>query len=90
VITYTGDVWKVVAYVRLQDGLEVVTVDADMGIAVIRRRLNSHRLPIDIEYKLLDSPLEALSYSDFSEKRNDILRLVSLKEFRSWLDTESL
>ena len=87
---YNGDVWKVVAFLRNADDVEVVTVDVDHGVAVLRRRPNLHPLPALLQLKLLApapgvSMLDALSYQDLDNYRAEVLRLVTVAEFRQWM-----
>jgi hypothetical protein len=112
-IAYLGTVWKVIPYLRIQDGLEIVTVDIDLGVSVIRRKPNHHRLPMSIEHKILlpsqcyigqndeinyktcqenmgkgAQGIYAFAYQDLIEYRELLLRLISLAEFKEWLDEE--
>ena len=87
-LVYNGDVWKVIPLIRMQDGLEVITIDIDHGVTVIRRKPNMHRLPPDLERRvLLSSSLETFTFEEFDmTHRNTLLRLVTVEEFRDWLD----
>lgn len=89
-IADNGDVWKVVAYLRTRDDVEVVTIDIDHGVTIVRKRPNLHRLPAELERRALSAgnPIEAFTYVDLEAHRNMILRLVSLTEFRAWLDED--
>lgn len=85
--TYNGDVWKVVVLLRLLPDVEVIIIDIDHGIGVLRRRPNQHRLPEEFEQKLAlaENKLEVFSYMDLELHRNILLRLMSVVEFRAWL-----
>lgn len=136
---WNGDVWKVLAPLRLMDDLEVVVVDIDHGVGAVRRRRNRHRLDSTwgdkIQYEVLQVPvqsvhnsisshssgisgetevrvppiassggattqftvrdyrnfkcnLEGIDWNDLSKSRAELLRLMSLTEFRTWLDNE--
>jgi len=69
-----------------------VTIDFDMGVAVLRRRPNQHRLPMELETRLLlpnnGSAIDAFTFQEFDVLRDELIRLVSLREFREWLDEE--
>jgi hypothetical protein len=87
------DVWKTIPIIRLQDGLEIVTIDINHGVSVIRRRKNENRLPVELEKKILlpenGNALEAITFEDFDKYyRDTILRLVCLQEFKIWIDQE--
>jgi hypothetical protein len=88
--SYNGDVWKVVGYLRTFEDIEIVTVDVDHGVAVVRRRPNLHPLPTPLLEQLLRSedPLEAFTYAELIQHRESLLRLVSVAEFRAWLNEE--
>jgi hypothetical protein len=87
---YNGDVWKVVGYLCSLEDVEVVTVDVDHGVAVVRRRPNLHPLPAELRDKQRrsENPLEAFTYADLERYRESLLRLVSVAEFRAWLGEE--
>jgi hypothetical protein len=56
---WNGDVWKVVSVLRQIDDIEVVVLDIDHGVGIVRRRRNRHRLdPIwreKIQYSTINS-----------------------------------
>jgi len=84
-------VWKAVTALRLQDGIEIITVDVDQGVAVLKRRHNCNRLPIKWEMKIIEEGvINALTYEDLVAHRDVFLRLVSLSEMRKWLDSDEV
>ena len=88
---YNGDVWKVVPFLRGLEDVEFVTIDIDHGVGVLRVRENRHPLPELLQQQLdmaANYPLEAFTYNDLDNHREDLLRLVSISEFRAWLDEE--
>lgn len=89
-IADNGDVWKVLVYLRTRQDVEVVTIDLDHGVAVVRKRPNLHPLAAELERRALQpaNPIEAFTYVDLDLHRNEMLRLVSLTEFRSWLNED--
>jgi hypothetical protein len=87
---YNGDTWKVIPFIRLLQDVEVVTLDLDHGVAVLRRRPNMNRMPAELEERMNNgsNPIEVFTYSDLVQYRADMLRLVTVAQFRAWLDSE--
>lgn len=85
---YNGDVWKVAVLLRLLPDYEIVIIDIDHGVGVVRKRPNRHLLPPEIEQRLLsaENALEAFTYQDLDTHRNIFLRLMSIVEYREWLE----
>jgi hypothetical protein len=91
--SYNGDVWKVLSYLRGKPDLEVVTIDIDHGVAVLRRRANLHPLPMELRQQVAryaHDPLEAFTFAEMLANKMAILRLVSVAEFRAWLSEDSM
>ena len=87
-ITWNGDTWKAAAMTRLQDGLEIIIVDIDQGVGLIRRRRNNNRMEMSLENILLEDGINALTWNLLKFKRESLLRLVTLDQMRQWLDDE--
>ena len=83
---WNGDSWRAAVAMRLMDHLEIVVADFDHGVGIARRRPNLHRLPMDLEVRLIDNPVDALTYEDLDTNRDKLLRLMSFSEVRAWLD----
>eukprot|EP01038_Epipyxis_sp_PR26KG_P011930 gene11930-15965_t len=83
---WNGDVWKSIVAYRLQSDLDIVTIDIDTGIAVIRRQLNTQPLSKNWKDFLGFSPLSMLQYSHLKANREEFLRLKSIAEFVEWLN----
>ena len=65
---------------------EVVTIDADNGIAVVRKRQNRHLLSSDWQQVLsIKDPMSILTMKQLQENREHLLRLMSWDEFRTWI-----
>jgi hypothetical protein len=47
--TWNGDCWRAAVALRVINELEIVVVDIDHGVGVIRKRPNTHRLPSEWE-----------------------------------------
>ena len=62
-----------------------MTVDVDCGVTVVKRRRNTHKLPMAWEMILSPSPMTAINYTDLSENRDMFLRLVTMAELDVWL-----
>jgi len=73
---------------RLQDGLEIIIVDIDQGVGLIRRRRNNNRMEMSLENILLEDGINALTWNLLKIKRESLLRLVTLDQMRQWLDDE--
>lgn len=70
---WTGDVWK--AFVKLRQtahDLQMFTVDVDMGLGIITRGKQ--------EVVFIDED-EEVSYENFSKKKFDWLKIISLEDF---------
>ena len=65
---------------------EVVTIDADNGIAVIRKRFNRNVLSNDWQQFLtINDPISMLTMKHLQENRENFLKLVSWNEFKAWI-----
>lgn len=85
---YNGDVWKVALLLRLVPDIEVIIIDIDHGVGVVRKRPNLYPLPTEFEQVLFntENPLEAFTYADLEASREVFLRLIPVAGFRKWLD----
>lgn len=86
--SWSGDTWKAAVALRLRRDLEIVVVDIDYGVGVIRRRVNRHPLPEEwIEY--LDvNPISMLTYDVYEKNRHTLQRMMTMADFRKWLSEE--
>ena len=65
---------------------EVVTIDADNGITVVRKRNNRYPLSSEWQQFLTDNdPLSKLTMQHLLQNRETLLKLVSWDEFRIWI-----
>ena len=87
---WLGDTWKVAVALRAQDYLDIVIGDFDLGVGVLRRRLNENRIPIDMEDKILHNALEGFTYEEFDRHRDTLLRLRSFTELKQWISNKPL
>ena len=55
-MVWLGQVWRVVPFLRSQEGLDMVTIDAKHGMTVLRRGFLGPRLSPEQEIKVLLSP----------------------------------
>jgi predicted O-methyltransferase YrrM len=85
---WNGNVWKAVVALRLLDYIEVVVVDIDHGVGVIRKRPNHHPLSAEWIDKLGYIPIDVLTNEHLNEARRELLRLVSWNGLQRWLDEE--
>lgn len=76
---WTGDSWK--AWVRLEmKGVEKFVIDTDFGVGIIRPKEG-----IKINY---DQSMQELSYQDLEKSRKNLLNLISVQEFKDWLNVQ--
>lgn len=85
-VNWNGDVWKAAIAYRLKSDIEIVIVDVDTGVGVIRRRPNEHPLSDYWREFLGVNPLSMLKFSDFAKHKSDLFRLISIGELENWLD----
>ena len=87
-IIWNGDTWKTAVAMRLVQDLEIVIVDIDQGVGVIRRRPNRHPLAQDLIEFLGVSPISMLDNDIFRSRKDQIFRLLTIDQFVEWLDEE--
>jgi hypothetical protein len=87
-IPWCGDTWKAVVALRMMKEIEIIVIDIDFGVGVIRRRPNLHPLEEKWQKYLSVNPISMLDYNHFIHHKEELLRLVSLQEFESWLNSE--
>ena len=71
--------------VRLMAEVEVVVLNFDHGVGVLRRRKNKHPLPPEWVAWLSVSPISMLKYADLVDHRDALLRLIGFRELEAWL-----
>ena len=74
---WNGTVWKAIQKIRTDYDLDLVTVDSDWGVAVIKNKTNFSVLSKNV------NPF--YEYNTFDKHRKQILNLISVDEFRQWL-----
>jgi len=78
---WNGTVYRAVAQLRCDPSIDVVTLDADWGLAVVRQRPNT-----DLLTSLPSTPL---TFADYLSERDEIMRVVcSLDVLNDWLDKD--
>ena len=76
----------------LTSDIEIVVVDVDYGVAVVRPTLSdnsksaNHSISLRWDMYLGVSPMSRLLTSDLRESKRDLLPLISLSYFFHWLD----
>jgi hypothetical protein len=102
-VSWNGDCWRAAVALRVINELEIVVVDIDHGVGVIRKRPNTHRLPSEWETRLLLAGgwdimhedgdmmpfIEEISYQELDANREVLLRLMSMNGLRRWLHEDS-
>ena len=86
-----GDTWKAVVAARLMSDIEVIIVDIDQGVGVIRRRDNKH--PLNSHWQQLGGGdpwklINLLSNRHFREDKSSLIRLMPIDEMLRWIDEE--
>jgi hypothetical protein len=76
--TWNGDVWKAFTEFRKRPDLDMVTGDFDHGCGIIQVKPNTAPLA-------LSKPMEALTWNDLVQNRQQWLRLMSYEEILNWL-----
>lgn len=74
---WNGTVWKSIQKIRTNFDLDVITVDSDWGVTVVRNKRNFIYLSEDI------NPF--YEYNTFSKFRKEILNLKNIEEFKLWV-----
>lgn len=72
-ITWNGDVWKGVAEL-IKQGINMNVIDTDYGVGIIKKVDNENTLN-------LVPVVSKLTWDDFTSKRNELLHVISEKEF---------
>lgn len=85
---WAGDTWKAAVAMRMAVDVEILVVDIDFGVGVLRRRTNRHPLSVAWQRRLSVNPVSMLRFTDYLAHRQDLLRLTSLSDFVLWLDEE--
>lgn len=74
---WNGTVWKTIQRIRTDYELDLITVDSDWGVTVIKNKPS---------YSLLSKNINPFyDYNTFSKYRKQILNLISVDEFKTWL-----
>ena len=74
---WNGTVWKAIQKIRTDYDLDLVTVDTDWGVAVIKNKPN---------FSILSKNTNPFyEYNTFDKHRKQILNLISVDEFKQWL-----
>ncbi len=83
---WTGDVWKVIAYLRsCRSDLHVFVLGDDCGCGIITRLLSAENM---LSYSV--SEIKSLSYQDLNGNRNEILNLKDERYFQRFINTISV
>lgn len=87
---WTGDVWKAIVLLRLDEKLDIVVGDFDMGIALVKKRNNQFQYNQEFidSLLLLPNPSEIiteLKYNLLQNNRAVLLQLRTIKEIKEWL-----
>ena len=85
---WLGDTWKAVVSMRLHPHVEVVVLDVDYGVAVMRRRENKHPLPNEWVQFLGINPIAMLDYNHLRSSGPVLHRHMTFDMLREWLREE--
>jgi hypothetical protein len=71
---WNGDVWKLIAKLRCTESeLEVMVVDADWGVGIVRKGKQDLYTKASLE--------ECLTWDYFDVNRNELINLITVEEF---------
>jgi hypothetical protein len=93
--TWNGDCWRAAVALRVFNEIEIVVADFDHGVGVLRRRPNNAPLSEEWANRLLNAGgfsdgtmafIDAISYEEFDEHKEELMRLVTFYELRRWLE----
>ena len=73
---------------RLKQDVEIVIVDVDFGVGVIRRRANRNPLPTEWVDFLGVNPVSMLDFEQIRDHRNKLFRMISFDDMDMWLREE--
>jgi SAM-dependent methyltransferase len=85
---WNGDTWKAAVALRLHMDVDMVVVDVDHGVGVLRRGENRHPLSSQWQELLGASPLSMLQWEHLKNHRDELLTLVTVDEFVDWLEEQ--
>jgi hypothetical protein len=68
--------------------VDMVVVDVDHGVGVLRRGENRHPLSSQWQELLGASPLSMLQWEHLKNHRDELLTLVTVDEFVDWLEEQ--
>ena len=91
-IWWNGNTWKAAVGLRQLADIEIVIVDIDHGVGVIRKRQNKHSLPTEWESMLgltAEDVIQSLQNDHLRNNRTDLLRLVTVDGMLDWLNEEN-
>jgi hypothetical protein len=86
---WNGNTWKAVVALRLLGYIDLVVVDVDHGVGVLRRRPNRNPLTAEWIQLLGPDPISALTTDHLRNHRRELLPLVSMNGLQRWLDEEA-
>ena len=84
VFAWNGDVWKALVALRLRDDLDIITIDTDHGIGVIRKGTPNTKLSEYWRTVLNPYPIPFLNYTHLEQHRTELLNLKTIREFKKW------
>jgi len=76
---WTGEVWKAIAGLRALPTIDTAVGDFDFGCAVILDRPNGAPPASTV-------PWRELSWDDYRARRDDLLRVMSWEDLKTWLE----
>ena len=71
---WNGDVWKAIVDLRRDKNLEIFTLEADHGIAIIQKKKNTSILKIKRN-------IDKLKFRDFYKDHMSLMRILTLDDF---------
>ena len=83
------DSWKAIVASRLREDIDIATIDIDGGISLIKRRARGKSLSSFWVKYLSRNPISMLTYDHLNNFREELLNVVTVDQFKSWLRLSS-
>ncbi len=86
-----GDGWKTIPYIRKRTDIDVCTLNADLGVGIIRKRKNQNVFVTQqgdelYEFMSCDTPrFNTIGYGSLHNRRVELLNLLEIDDVLEWL-----
>ena len=91
---YCDKAWRVIPKLRSHENIDLITIDSDLGLGVLKKRKNKNILLAETESDqslknfLLSEPInfDLISFSMLSADRQKMVNLKSIEDGLEWID----